>query len=71
MIECTERNMEVYQFIKHFQEDHGFSPSIREIGRGVYMSPACVYRHLGKLVSLGMISMEPKQPRTIVLKVIV
>lgn len=69
MQEYTERDRELYEYLKTFQSEHGYSPTVREIGEDLYMSSTTVNRRLYKLVSLGYITMEPRKPRTIVLKV--
>lgn len=69
MIQFTDRDRELFDFLKSYIKDHGYSPTIREIGEALYMSSTTAHRRLYKLVSLGLITLEPRQPRTIVLKV--
>ena len=69
MKQFTERDKEIIQFIATYQSLYGYSPSVREIGKNLYMSATAVQRHLYKLVELGFVSMTPKTPRSIVLKV--
>lgn len=69
MIHLTERNKEVLLFIQKYQYEHGYSPSVREISRGLYLSPTTTQRHLYKLVELGYIKITPKTPRSIVLNI--
>ena len=68
MIQYTDRDKELFDYLKSYQEEHGYSPTVREIGEALYMSSTTAYRRLYKLVNLGLISMTPRQPRTIVLK---
>lgn len=71
MQKFTDRDKEVLEFIQTYKEARGISPSVREIGAAVYMSVPTVQRHLWKLCQLGYISMEPRKPRTIVIKIAV
>lgn len=68
MLQYTERDKELFEYLKSYQDEHGYSPTVREIGSALYMSSTTAYRRLYKLVNLGLISMTPRQPRTIVLK---
>ena len=68
MIQYTDRDKELFDYLKSYHEEHGYSPTVREIGAALYMSSTTAYRRLYKLVNLGLISMTPRQPRTIVLK---
>lgn len=67
MKQFTERDKEIYKYIRRYSAEHGFSPSVREIGSAVYMSRSAVQRHLYKLQELGYISITPKIPRSIVI----
>lgn len=68
MLQYTERDKELFEYLKSYQDENGYSPTVREIGEALYMSSTTAYRRLYKLVNLGLISMTPRQPRTIVLK---
>ncbi len=68
MAEFTERDNEIIKFIVTYQKTYGYSPSVREIGKNLYMSTTAVQRHLCKLVELGYIKVTPKTPRSIVLQ---
>lgn len=55
-------------FIKNYIKEHGYSPSVREIGEGVGLkSTSSVYDHLKKMMELGMIESDAKwgSPRAI------
>lgn len=71
MKQCTERDKEILHFIMEYTENHGYSPSVREIGKSLYLSSTTTYRHLYKLVELGYLSMTPKTPRSIVIRLAV
>lgn len=68
MLQYTDRDKELFEYLKSYQDEHGYSPTVREIGVALYISSTTAYRRLYKLVNLGLISMTPRQPRTIVLK---
>lgn len=67
----TDRDKEVLLFVQKYMMEHGYSPTIREIGKAVFMNPNSVQRHLYKMVELGYLSITPRTPRSIVLKMIV
>ena len=69
MKQFTERDREIIDFISTYQRLYGYSPTVREIGKNLYMSTTAVQRHLYKLVELGFVKMTPKTPRSIVLQI--
>ncbi len=58
---------QVYQYICDYFDEYSFAPSLRDIGKGCYLSPSNVIRHLDKLEARGLISRELRKPRSIVL----
>jgi repressor LexA len=58
---------QVYAFIRAYFDEHGFSPSLRDIGKACYLSPSNVVRYLDVLESRGLISREIRKPRSIAL----
>lgn len=56
---------ETYQFIINFIKENGYSPSYREIAKGVGCALSTVVSRLEKLVEFGMIEMQPNALRTI------
>ncbi len=54
-----------YKFIIDFIKENGYSPSYREIAKGVGCALSTVADRLDKLVKFGMIEMKPNVPRTI------
>nr|DAV18226.1 MAG TPA: LexA repressor [Caudoviricetes sp.] len=53
-------------FIDSFISNNGFSPTVREIGKGTYLSStSSVWRHLDRLKQRKMISFVRQSPRTI------
>ena len=70
-MEFTERDKEVLDYIKSFQEKQGYSPSMREIARDLYISKTTAQRRLYRLLEMGHISMIPRTPRSIVIHFVV
>ena len=63
----NETSAQVYDFIRGFFDEHGYSPTLREIARACYMSTTTVVRYLDKLCAAGRISRELQRPRSIAL----
>ena len=60
----TGRQAEILAFIEQHVEDHGYPPTVREIGQGVGLaSPSTVHRHLEKLEESGHLRRDPSKPR--------
>jgi predicted transcriptional regulator len=55
----------VYNYVRHYITQHGFSPSQREIGRDCYLAESTVRYHLKKLVAAGRINFDSGKVRTI------
>ena len=65
----TEREKDMMQYIINFKKTNGFSPTIREIAKGINTkSIPHVKDMLEHLVELGYITIKHKSPRTIVVK---
>lgn len=59
----------VLQFIIQFKQVNGFSPTVREIARGINTKNIkYVHEVLGRLEDNGYIKTKEKSPRTIVVK---
>lgn len=66
MKDLTERQKDIFQFIKRNVNDKGYPPSVREIGNAVGLqSSSTVHGHLAKLQSKGYIKRDPTKPRAI------
>lgn len=64
--ELKGRQKQIYQFICDYTSEHGYPPSVREIGHAVGLaSPSTVHAHLKTLQELGYIKRDSKKPRTI------
>lgn len=62
----SKRQQSIYDYICSYTKDHGYPPSVREIGTAVGLaSPSTVHMHLKSLEEKGYIHRDPKKPRTI------
>jgi repressor LexA len=57
----------VYLFVKDYIKRHTFPPSLREIGKGCFISTSAVTRHLDRLEWEGKLFREPGRARGITL----
>ena len=61
-----KRQIAIYDFIRTYTDEHGYPPSVREIGAAVGLaSPSTVHMHLKVLEERGLIKRDSKKPRTI------
>lgn len=66
----SHKQNEILIFIKKFMAENKFSPSVRDICKGVNLnSPATVHVHLTNLINKGIIKRNPKNNRLIELMV--
>jgi repressor LexA len=66
MSDLTNRQRQILDFIVDHQSEHGFPPSVREIGSAVGLkSPATVKSHLDNLRDAGFLRTHPTKPRAI------
>lgn len=66
MKEISDRQKQIYQFIKRTVQEKGYPPSVREIGNAVGLqSSSTVHGHLAKLEDKGYIRRDPTKPRAI------
>ena len=64
----TAKQQRIYDFIQAFTADHGYPPSVREIGAAVGLkSPSTVHFHLKGLEDAGMIIKAEGKTRAITL----
>src|SRR5258706_3469936 len=62
----TKRQHQVYDFIRRFVEERGYSPSFEEIGRGMRLSSlATVHKHLTNLEKKGLLKRDYNRSRSI------
>lgn len=63
---ASDRQQEIFQYIKNFLLEKGYPPSVREIGNAVGLkSSSTVHGYLGKLETSGLIKRDPTKPRAI------
>ncbi len=69
MNDLTEREKSIFLFIKDFHSQKGYSPTIREIQKGVFLaSPYQIQIYLDRLCEKGYISRTEKISRSIIIK---
>ncbi|MGZ8693311.1 MAG: transcriptional repressor LexA [Gaiellaceae bacterium] len=62
----TDRQREIYDFLTRYVDDHGYPPTVREIGEAVGLaSPSTVHAHLANLERAGLIKRDPTKPRAV------
>jgi repressor LexA len=67
----TERQERILEVIRDFTDEHGYPPSVREIGERVGLSSSStVQAHLKTLEKRGMITRDPTKPRALTQNVV-
>jgi repressor LexA len=62
--DLTKRQREIFDFIGRYLKQHGYPPTVREIGSAVGLhSSSTVHAHLAKLETLGVLKRDPTKPR--------
>ena len=62
----TKRQQQIYDYIRAYQLEKGYPPSVREIAAAVGLSsPSTVHAHLNALEELGLIKRDAAKPRAI------
>lgn len=65
-MDLTKRQQEIFDFIKRYSSQHGYPPTVRDIGKAVGLtSSSTVHAHLSNLEKLGMLRRDPSKPRAI------
>src|SRR5579859_1676703 len=63
---ATERQQRILDVIRAFTSEHGYPPSVREIGERVGLSSSStIHAHLKALERRGLISRDPTKPRAL------
>lgn len=63
---ATERQQRILDVIRAFTTEHGYPPSVREIGERVGLSSSStIHAHLKALERRGLISRDPTKPRAL------
>lgn len=69
-MDLSKRQQQIFDFIKGYLNEHGYPPTVREIGKAVGLtSSSTVHAHLAKLENSGLLKRDPTKPRTIELLV--
>jgi repressor LexA len=62
----TDRQREIYDYLTSYVDNHGYPPTVREIGEAVGLaSPSTVHAHLANLERAGLIKRDPTKPRAV------
>lgn len=65
-MDLTKRQQEIFDFIKRYSAEHGYPPTVRDIGKAVGLaSSSTVHAHLANLEKLGLLRRDPTKPRAI------
>ena len=65
-LNLTKRQREVFDFIKRYSAQHGYPPTVRDIGKAIGLtSSSTVHAHLSNLERLGLIRRDPTKPRAL------
>jgi repressor LexA len=65
-VELTARQRRIMDFIRGWVKDHGYPPSVREIGEAVQLvSPSSVAYQLKELERKGLLRRDPNRPRAV------
>ena len=62
----TKRQQQIYDFIRSYQTEKGYPPSVREMAAAVGLSsPSAVHAHLSALEAHGLIKRDKTKPRAL------
>jgi repressor LexA len=62
----TKRQQEIFDFVKRYAGEHGYPPTVRDIGKAIGLtSSSTVHAHLSNLEKLGVLRRDPTKPRAI------
>lgn len=62
----TKRQQQIYDFIRSYQKEKGYPPSVREMAAAVGLSsPSTVHAHLSALEDHGLIKRDATKPRAL------
>jgi repressor LexA len=69
-LNLTKRQQEIFDFIKSYLQEHGYPPTVRDIGKAIGLtSSSTVHAHLANLEKIGLLRRDPTKPRAIELLV--
>ena len=62
----TARQQQIWDFLVRYVDEHGYPPTVREIGSAVGLaSPSTVHAHLANLERAGLLRRDPTKPRAL------
>src|SRR3954466_11461595 len=62
----TGRQQEIWDFLVDYVDQHGYPPTVREIGEAVGLaSPSTAHAHLATLERAGLWRRDPTKPRAL------
>ena len=65
-LKLTKRQQEIFEFIKRYSSEHGYPPTVRDIGKAIGLtSSSTVHAHLANLEKVGLLRRDPTKPRAI------
>src|SRR5918996_2060775 len=65
-LNLTKRQQEIFDFVKRYAGEHGYPPTVRDIGKAIGLtSSSTVHAHLANLEKLGVLRRDPTKPRAI------
>jgi repressor LexA len=69
-LNLTKRQQEIFDFIKRYGSEHGYPPTVRDIGKAIGLtSSSTVHAHLANLEKIGLLRRDPTKPRALELLV--
>lgn len=67
--DLTRREKEIFDFICEYWRENGYSPSMRDICKGCFLSsPNSAFLYVDILKQKGFVDYRPHTPRTITIK---
>ncbi|HEY8769254.1 MAG TPA: transcriptional repressor LexA [Thermoleophilaceae bacterium] len=65
-LNLTKRQQEIFDFIKSYGSEHGYPPTVRDIGKAIGLtSSSTVHAHLANLEKVGLLRRDPSKPRAL------
>jgi repressor LexA len=65
-LNLTKRQQEIFEFVKRYAAEHGYPPTVRDIGKAIGLtSSSTVHAHLANLERVGLLRRDPSKPRAL------